>query len=287
MRKSNLRVDPTKRGLWPIGKNTSSHREKMWCKQYTASARARHATFFSCVFPTPCLLFPGHYLHKHPAAAVVDRTCACSASCSGLTARATALLQMSTLLPISFSAIASIFSGGICCAKLALAAAKAGSSGCMLAKKASTLLICLCTLIASAGFALIAQANWWVACPQSCVDCNSDAMFWTCFEMARPLSSTGVVEPDRVPEFRGRVHADLGWLSCLSRFSNAWRYDFFTPQLRHFFRPLQFPVLQWLQLHSRHSPERQDCHSLSDHADCRVAMLFQSYLVTRAKRKLS
>ena len=126
-----------------------------------------------------------------------------------------------------------------------------------------------------------------VACPQSCVDCNSDAMFWTCFEMARPLSSTGVVEPDRVPEFRGRVHADLGWLSCLSRFSNAWRYDFFTPQLRHFFRPLQFPVLQWLQLHSRHSPERQDCHSLSDHADCRVAMLFQSYLVTRAKRKLS
>ena len=221
------------------------------------------------------------------AAAVVDRTCASSASCSGLTARATALLQLSTLLPIGFSAIASIFSGDICCAKLALAAAKAGSSGCMLAKTASTLLIYLCTLIASAGFALIAQANWWVACPQSCVDCNSDAMFWTCFEMARPLPSTGVVEPDRVPEFRGRVHADLGWLSCLSGFSNAWRYDFFTPQLRHFFRPLQFPVLRWLQLHSRHSPERQDCHPLSDHAGCRLAMLFQSYLVTRAKRKLS
>ena len=49
VRKSNLRVDPTKRGLWPIGKNTSSHRERMWCKQYTASARARHATFFSRV----------------------------------------------------------------------------------------------------------------------------------------------------------------------------------------------------------------------------------------------
>ena len=88
------------------------------------------------------------------AAAVVDRTCACSASCSGLTTRATALLQVSTLLPIGFSAIASIFSGDICCAKLALAAAKAGSSGCMLAKTASTLLICLCTLIASAGFRL-------------------------------------------------------------------------------------------------------------------------------------
>ena len=62
------------------------------------------------------------------AAAVVDRTCACWASCSGLTARTTALLQLSTLLPIGFSALASIFSGDICCAKLALAAAKAGSS---------------------------------------------------------------------------------------------------------------------------------------------------------------
>ena len=70
----------------------------------------------------------------------------------------------------------------------------------MLAKAASTLLICLCTLTASGGFTVSTQAGCWVAGPPSCVGCNSDALFW--------------------------------------------RYDLFTPQLRHFFRPLQFDVLQ-------------------------------------------
>ena len=41
-----------------------------------------------------------------------------------------------------------------------------------------------------------------------------------------------------------------------------------TPQLRRFFRPLQFAVMQQLQFHSRHSSERQDCLSLSAHVGC-------------------
>ena len=46
-----------------------------------------------------------------------------------------------------------------CCARLALATAKAGSSGSMLASAASTLPICVCTPIASYGFTTAGTAT--------------------------------------------------------------------------------------------------------------------------------